>query len=106
MVLFLEGFPICREELCTSVSQLWTFSPDCSFWLGGQLWKILGGSKLPFKNGGHCVLGDLLNFLGYPSPDLCLNNPVWELYGQFLRPHGLVSALTCIVNCGTLYRQL
>uniref|UniRef100_A0A8C8BY61 Sushi-repeat containing protein X-linked n=1 Tax=Oncorhynchus tshawytscha TaxID=74940 RepID=A0A8C8BY61_ONCTS len=32
------------------------------------------------------------------------HNPVSELYGQFLRPHGLSFALTCIVHCGTLYR--
>ena len=31
------------------------------------------------------------------------HNPVSELYRQFLRPHGLVFALTCTVNCGTLY---
>jgi hypothetical protein len=34
------------------------------------------------------------------------HNPVSALYGQFLQPHGLVSALTCTVNCGTLYRQV
>jgi hypothetical protein len=34
------------------------------------------------------------------------HNPVSELYGQFLQPHGLVFALTCTVNCGTLYRQV
>jgi hypothetical protein len=34
------------------------------------------------------------------------HNPVSELYGQFLRPHGLVFALICTVNCGTLYRQV
>jgi hypothetical protein len=34
------------------------------------------------------------------------HNPVFELYGQFLRPHGLVFALTCTVNCGTLCRQV
>jgi hypothetical protein len=33
------------------------------------------------------------------------HNPVSELYGQFLRPHGLVFALTCTANCGTLYWQ-
>ena len=34
-------------------------------------------------------------------------NPVSELWGQFLRPHGLVFfALTCIVSCETLYRQV
>jgi hypothetical protein len=34
------------------------------------------------------------------------HNPVSELYGQFLLPHGLVFALTWTVNCGTLYRQV
>ena len=33
------------------------------------------------------------------------HNPVSKLYRQFPRPHGLVFALTCPVNCGTLYRQ-
>ena len=40
----------------------------------------------------------------YPSPDR--HSHVSELYGQFLWPHGLVYALTCTVNCGTLYRQM
>jgi hypothetical protein len=34
------------------------------------------------------------------------HNPVSELYRLFLQPHGLVFALTYIVNCGTLYRQM
>jgi hypothetical protein len=34
------------------------------------------------------------------------HNPVSELYGQYLRLHGLVFALTCTVICGTLYRQV
>jgi hypothetical protein len=34
------------------------------------------------------------------------HNPVSEFYWQFLQPHGLVFALTCTVNCGTLYRQV
>ncbi|XP_052351705.1 serine palmitoyltransferase 3 isoform X1 [Oncorhynchus keta] len=33
------------------------------------------------------------------------HNPVSEHFGQFLQLHGLVFALTCSVNCGTLYRQ-
>jgi hypothetical protein len=71
----------------------------------------LGGSKLlPFKiDGGHCVLGDLQccrNVL-VPFPRFVpWHNPVSELYGKFLWPHGLVFALTCTVNCGTLHRQV
>jgi hypothetical protein len=34
------------------------------------------------------------------------HNPVSVLYGQFRLPHGLVFALTCTVNGGTLYRQV
>jgi hypothetical protein len=34
------------------------------------------------------------------------HNPVSELYRQFLRPHGLVFALTCTVNYGSLYKQV
>jgi hypothetical protein len=34
------------------------------------------------------------------------HNPISELYGQFLQPHSFVFALTCTVNCGTLYRQV
>ena len=73
--------------------------------------KTLCGSKLlPLKNdGGHCVLGDLQccrNVL-VPFPrSVPRHKPVSELYGQFLQSHGLVSALTCTVNCGTLYRQV
>ena len=73
--------------------------------------KNLGGSKLPpFKNdGGHCVLGDLQccrHFLVPFSRSVPPHNPVSEVYRQFLQTHGLVFALTCTVNCGTLSRQV
>jgi hypothetical protein len=42
----------------------------------------------------------------YLSLDLSQHNLVSELYGQFLRPHGLVFTLTCIVDGGALYRQV
>ena len=56
------------------------------------------------NDGGHCVqcwdLQCCRNLLvPFPVPQ---NNPVSELYGQFLWPHGLVFALTCTVNCVTL----
>ena len=51
-----------------------------------------------------CVLGTFnAAVFKYPSQD---HNPVSELYGQFLWPLGLVFALTCTVNCGSLYRQV
>jgi hypothetical protein len=71
----------------------------------GFLVRTLGGSKcLSFKNdGGNCVLGDLQccrHFL-VPFPrSVPQHNPVSELYGQFLRPYGLVLSLTYTVNCG------
>ena len=53
----------------------------------------LGGSKLlPFKNGDHCVLGDLQccrKFLVLFPRSVPRHNPVSELYGQFLCPHAL-----------------
>ena len=43
----------------------------------------------------------------YTSPDLCLDTILFsELYGQILWPNGFDFALTCTVNCGTLYRQV
>ena len=88
-------------ELCQSDLQILGHLPD----LGSR--KSLGGSKLiPFKNdGGHCSWGisNAADIIWYPSPDLCLDIILSrELYGQFLRPHGLVFALTYTVNCGTL----
>ena len=84
------------------------FSPNCSV---PSSRKSLGGSKLlPFKNdAGHCVLWDIqcCRHVWVPFPrSVPRHNPVSELYGQFLRPHGLVFALTCNVNTGTLYRQV
>ena len=49
----------------------------------------------------------MLQIFWYSFPDLCLDTILSRVrYGQFLRPHGLVFALTCTVNCGTSYRQL
>ena len=85
--------------------------PIAQFGWAASSRKNLSGSKLvPFMNdGGHCVLGDhqcCRHFL-VPFPRAVhQHNPFSELYGQFLRPHGLVFALTCNVNCGTLYRQV
>ncbi len=40
-------------------------------------------------------------------PQICASiYAVSEVYRQFLRLHGLVCALTCTVNCGTLYKQV
>ena len=69
--------------------------------------KSLGGSKLlPFKNDGdHCSWEPSMLLVPFPR-SVHRQNPVPELYGQFLRPHGLVFALTCTFNGGTLYRHV
>ena len=120
MVVLLEGSPISTEDLWSSVSEHQVlghpadqgpFPPIAQLGQASSSRKSLGGSKrLPFKNDeGHCVLEDLQccrHFL-VPFPrSVPRHNPVSELYGQFLQPHGLVFALTCTFNCGTfLYRQ-
>ena len=85
--------------------------PIAQFGRGASSRKILGASKrLPFMNdGGHCILGDLQcsrNVLVPLPRSVPQHNPVLELYRQFLRPDGLVFALTCTVVCRTLYRQV
>ena len=72
--------------------------------------KSLGGSKLLSfkKDGGICVLRDLQcnrNILVRFPRSVPQHKPVFELYRQFLQPHGLVFALICTINCETLYRQ-
>ncbi len=43
----------------------------------------------------------------YPSPDLCLDTILSRRStDNSFGLHGLVCALTCIVSCGTLYRQV
>ena len=117
MVVLLKGFPSFTPELWSSFRDHRVLGhlpdqcpspPIAQFGRAASSRKSIGGSKLlPFKNdGGHCVLGDLQccqNVL-VPFPrTVPRHNLVSELYGQFLRPHGLVFALTCTVNCGTLY---
>ena len=103
MVVLLEGSPISTEELCQSDHWVLSHLPDQSRVASSR--KSLGGSKLPFKNDGHCVLGGPPMLVPFPR-SVPQHTPVSELYGQFLRPHGLVFALTCTVNCGTLNRQM
>ena len=101
MVVCLEGSPI-STELCGTIGFLVT-SPTKA--LVPRLLRFdqeassrsLGGSKLlPFENdGGHCVLWDLQ----------CCRSFYFS-YRKFLRPHGLVFALACSVNCGNVYRQV
>ena len=122
MVVLLEGSPISTEELWSSVRVTIGFlvtSLTKALLLRllslarqpASSRKSLGGSKLlPFKNvGGHRVLGDLqcCRKCLVPFPrSVPRHNPVSELYGYFLQPHGLAFSLTCTVKCETLYRQV
>ena len=90
MVVLLEGSPFSTLKLWSSVRVT-----IAQFGRAASSRKSLGGSKrFPIKSdGGHCVLGDLQccrHFL-VPFPrSVPQHNPVSELYGQFLHPHGLV----------------
>ena len=95
-------------ELCLSDHQVLGYLPDqgrssttAQFGWAASSRRSLSGSKLlPFKNdGGHCSWGP--KCFG-TLPQICASTQSC-LYRQFLRPLGLVFALTCTVNCGTLY---
>jgi hypothetical protein len=75
---FWKVLPSPSLELCQWPSGSWTKAllPDCSVWPALGIFLVVPN----------------------PSPDLCS-----ELNGQFPQPHGLVFALTCTVNCGTVY---
>ena len=96
--------------LVTSIDQ-GPSPPVAQFGQAASSRKSLGVSKLLlFKNDWcHCVLEDLQSCINVLVPiprSVPQYNPVSELYVEFLQPHGLVFALTCTVNCGTLYRQV
>ena len=120
MVVFLEDSPISTEELWSSVRVTIRFlvtslTKDLLPCLLSLARQPALGSVLVVPNLFHLrmtvntVLGDLQccrHFL-VPFPrSVTRHNPVSELYRQIHRPHDLVFALTCTVNCGTLYRQV
>lgn len=89
------------------------FFPD---WQGGLAGRPALGRVLIVPNIFHLRMMGATVFLAtfkccrnvlVPLPrSVPRHNPVLELYRQFLRRHGLVFALMCTVNCGTLYRQM
>ena len=99
MVVLLECSPISTEELCQSDHGVLGHLPDqgpsfsliVQFRRAASSRKDLGGSKLlPFKNGDLQCCRNVLVLFSVPRHN--------SVYGQFLRPHGLVFALTCTVN--------
>ena len=114
MVVLLEGSPISTEELWSSVGFLVTSLTKALLPRLLSLARVpaLGG-VLVVPNFFHLRMEAVFEDLQYCRNVLVLfprsvprHNPVLELYGQYLRPHGLVFALICTVNCGTLCRQL
>ena len=118
MVVLLEGrfFHLHRGtlELCQwpsgSRSPPWSrpFSPDY------LVWPALG-RVLVFPKFFHLRMMEATVFLGsFNAADifgtlprsLPRHNPVSELYRQLRWPDGLVIALKCTFNCGTLCRQV
>ena len=67
-------------------------------WEASSRKNLCGYKLLPFKSdGGHCVVGDFQSNILVPFPrSVPRHNPVSELYGQFLRPHGLIFALSTV----------
>ena len=114
MVVLLEDSPISTEALWSSVRVTIGFLvTSLTKALLPRLLSLTGmaalGRVLVVPNIFHLRMMEATVFLGtfnaakmfwYPSPVLCLDTI------QLLRPHGLVFALTCTVNCGTLYRQV
>ena len=110
MVVLLEGSPISTEELWSSVrvtigflvtSLTKALLPQLLSLAGRPAHGSLAGSTLFFRTINAAEM-----FLVPFSRYMPRHNPLLDLYRQFLRPHGLVFALTCTVNCGTLYRQV
>ena len=119
MVVLLKGSPISTEELRSSVKV--TINPMVTSLTKALLPRLLSLA-------GQSALGRVLmvpNFLRMIEVSVFLgtfkwcrnvlvpfprsvprHNPFSELYRQFLWPQGLVFALTCTVNCGTLYRPV
>ena len=111
MIIHLESSPISTEELWSSVRLTIMFLlTSLTKTLLPRLLSLARrpalGSVLVIPNFFHLRMMEATVFLGnfntaemfwYPSPDLCLDTILCR---------GLVFALTCTVNCGTLYRQV
>ena len=121
MVVLLEGYPIFIEEfwstirvtigfLVTSLTK--ALRPRLRSWAGRPaLGRVLVVPKL-----FHLRMMEATVLLGtfnaaemflYPSPDLCLYTILFQsTMGNSFNLMAWFFALTCTVNCGTLYRQV
>ena len=90
MVVLLEGSPILTVDhrVLGHLPDQGPSPPIAQFGRVASSRKSLGGSTfLPFKNGGHCVIGNLQccsNFLLSFPRHVPRHNPVSEPYGQLL----------------------
>ena len=120
MVVLLEGSPLSTEERWSSDSdhRVLGHSPDkgpsppiAQFRRPASSRKSPGGSKLlPFTDdGSHCAQWDLQSsrifFCAFPQICSSRQSCLGGLQAIPLTSC-LVCALTCTVNCGTLYRQV
>ena len=113
MVVLLEGFSITTDELWSSVRvTIWFLVTSLTKALLPRLLSLderpAQGRVLWLKNFFHLRMMNATVFLGtFNAAEMfCYPSPVLELYVQFLWHHGLVFALTCTGNCGTLYKQV
>ena len=99
MVVLLEGSPTEERSVRVTIGFLVTSLTKA---LLPRLLSLAGRPGL----GRVLVVPNFYNFLVPFFRSVPQHNPVSELYGQFLRTHELAFALTCTVNCGTLYRHM
>lgn len=98
MLVLLAGFPISGGDFWSLLEWLLGYRspPLVRVWTVSQPAKNPGGFKhLPFNNYNILAL-------------ICAStqNIIVEVYTELLGLHGLVYALTCSVNCGTLFTQV
>ena len=119
MIVLLEGSPISTEELWSSIKVTIGFMVT-SLTLLPRLLSLARrpalGRVFVVTNLFHLKMMEVTVFLvtlsaayifGVPFPrSVPRHHPGLEFYQQVLRPQDLLFALTCTVNCGTLYRQV
>ena len=93
-----EDSPISTEELWSSFSNSGALSWSPPWPALGRVLVVPNFFHLRMIEDLQCCRHVLVTF----PRSVPRHNPVSELYRQCLQPHGLVFAVTCTVNCGTL----